>query len=586
MARRWRFPNHDQALIEQLAAGLKVSPILAAVMASREVTDIQHGVGFLEAKLTDLHEPDLLPGVADAADRIVAAVRAGRRITVYGDYDVDGVSSTAILWHCLRLAGATADYYIPNRLDEGYGVHADALRQLAKEHPGQLVITVDCGIASVDEADLARELGLELIVTDHHQFGDRIPSAAAVCHPRLPDTSYPFGELCGAGVAFKLAWAICQRLGEGRRASPRMKDFLMGAVGLAALGTVADCVPLLAENRVLVRYGLASLRDKASVGLKALLQCGAPCEKPPLQAEDVAFTLAPRINAAGRLGQARLAVELLTTDSAERALSLAAYLEEQNKIRQTVERRILKQAREQVESHPEWLDSGALVLAGNDWHPGVIGIVASRIVEQFQKPAILIAINADDGIGQGSARTFGRFDLHSGLVACSEPLLTYGGHKAAAGLRIRGADIEQFREQFAAYAAENHQPTAEDSDLAIDAEVRLADLTVRSIKDLERLGPFGQANSRPIFATCGVKLAEPPRKMGEGERHLALRLSHYGAKLRAVSFGNGEWADEIAACDEIEVCYQPQINSWRGQESVELRLLDWRKSPALSKTAH
>lgn len=582
MARRWRFPNHDQALIGQLSAGLKVAPLLAAVMASRDVSSVETGAGFLEAKLTDLHDPDRLPGVADAADRIVSAIRAGRRITVYGDYDVDGVSSTALLWHCLRLAGAQAEYYIPHRLDEGYGLHADALRSMAKDDPDQLVITVDCGIASADEADVASEVGLELIVTDHHNFGSRIPAAAAVCHPRLPGTDYPFVDLCGAGVAFKLAWAVCQRLGEGRRATPRMKDFLMSAVGLAALGTVADCVPLLGENRVLVRYGLASLREKASIGLKALLKSGGLWEKPDLQAEDIAFTVGPRINAAGRLGQARLAVELLTTESSERALSLANYLEEQNKIRQTVERRILKQAREQVEEHPEWLDGGALVLAGNDWHPGVVGIVASRIVEQFQKPAILVALNPDDGIGQGSARTFGGFDVHSALTACSERLLTYGGHKAAAGLRLHAHDVDLFRQQFAAYATEHHQPTEADLDLGIDAEVRLADLTVRSVKELERLGPFGRANSRPVFATCGVRLAEPPRKMGEGERHLALRLKHFGATLRAVSFGNGEWADEIAACDEIEVCYQPQINAYRGQESVELRLLDWRKSKSLA----
>jgi single-stranded-DNA-specific exonuclease len=577
MARRWRYPNHDQALIGQLASGLRVAPILAAVMASRDVTTVEAGAGFLESKLTELHEPDLLPGVAEAADRIVAAIRAGRRITVYGDYDVDGVSATALLWHCLRLAGATADYYIPHRLDEGYGLHADALRSMAKDHPGQLVVTVDCGIASADEADVAREVGLELIVTDHHNFGSRLPNAAAVCHPRLPGTSYPFGDLCGAGVAFKLAWAICQRLGEGRRATPRMKDFLMSAVGLAALGTVADCVPLLGENRVLVRYGLASLRDKATVGLKALLQSGGLWEKPGLQAEDIAFTVGPRINAAGRLGQARLAVELLTTDSAERALSLANYLDEQNKIRQTVERRILKQAREQIEKHPEWLDDSALVLAENDWHPGVVGIVASRIVEQFQKPAVLIAINTEDGLGQGSARTFGRFDLHAALTACSEQLVTYGGHQAAAGLRIRSGDIELFRQRFAAYAAEHHRPTEDDTDLGIDAEIRLADLSVHSVKELERLGPFGRDNKRPVFVTSGVRLAEPPKKMGEGERHLALRLTHYGATLRAVSFGNGEWASEIAACEEFEVCYQPQINAFRGHESVELRLLDWRK---------
>ena len=586
MPRNWRYPHHNEPLIRQLAAGLKVPAILAQVLAARDVADPESGVAFLESKLTELHDPDRLPGIAAAADRIVAAVKAKRRVTVYGDYDVDGVTATSLLWHCLRLAGATADYYIPRRLDEGYGLHADALRTLAAEHPGQLVITVDCGIASPAEADLARELGLELIITDHHLFGATIPAADAVCHPRLPGTDYPFGDLCGAGVAFKLAWAICQRLGDGKRASASMRDFLMSAVGLAAIGTVADCVPLLGENRVIVRYGLGSLVQRSSVGLKALLQCSGLADKPSLQAEDVAFTIGPRINAAGRLGQARLAVELLTTDNVERALGLAAYLEEQNKIRQTVERKILKQAREQIEAHPHWLDSGGLVLASAEWHPGVIGIVASRLVEQFQKPVVMLAINVDEGVGQGSARTFGRFDLHAALSACSEPLLQFGGHQAAAGMRIKVGDIDRFRDLFAAFATIHHQPTDDETDLTIDAEVRFADLTVKAVKDLERLGPFGRANPRPIFAATTVRLAEPPRKMGEGERHLALRLAHYGETLRAISFGNAGWAEELVSHESIAVCFQPQINAFRGRESVELRLLDWRPATTAAPITH
>jgi single-stranded-DNA-specific exonuclease len=357
-----------------------------------------------------------------------------------------------------------------------------------------------------------------------------------------------------------------------------MRDFLLSAVGLAAIGTVADVVPLLGENRVLVRYGLQSLRERSSLGLKALLKVANLHEKPLLDAEDVAFGLAPRINAAGRLGQARLAVELLTTDNLERAAMLAAYLEEQNKARQTVERRMFKQARELVDEHPEWNEQPALVLDSSDWHAGVIGIVASRVAEHYRKPAVLIAVNHDEHTGQGSGRTFSSYDLHAGLVSCAEHLETYGGHQAAAGLRIAVDRIGPFREAFCRHVAVNHVVDARDGELCIDAEVRLADLTLKAVNELDRLGPFGRANPRPVLASSRVELTEPPRKMGEGDRHLSLRVRHYGKTLRAVACGKGEWAEKIAAVNgPITISFAPSINRFRGQENVELQLLDWKE---------
>lgn len=578
MPRTWKVSPFDEACVRSLAASLNVSPVLAQVLAARGYDCPDRAGAFLDAKLTELHDPELLPGVSAAADRIVAAVQGSRKITIYGDYDVDGVTATSLLWHCLRLVGGKVDYYIPSRLEEGYGLNCEAMRRFHEDDPAMLVVTVDCGIASVREADLARELGLELIITDHHQFGPNLPAAAGLVHPRLPGTEYPFGDLCGVGVAFKLAWAICARLGDGRKASPRMREFLLSAVGLAAIGTVADVVPLLGENRVLVRYGLQSLRERSSPGLKALMMATGLAEKPVLVAEDIGFSLAPRINAAGRLGQARLAVELLTTDNLERAGMLAAYLEEQNKARQTVERRMFKQAKELVEEHPNWKDQPALVLDCPDWHAGVIGIVASRVAEHYQKPAVLIAVNLAEKTGQGSARTFARFDLHAGLVACSEHLQTFGGHQAAAGLRIAADAIECFRDAFCRHVAEHHVVEARDLELTIDAEVRLADLTLKAVTELDRLGPFGRSNPRPVLTSSRVELAEPPRKMGEGERHLSLRLKHYGKTLRAVAFGKGEWAEKIAAvAGPISISFAPSINRFRGQENVELQLLDWRE---------
>jgi len=580
MPKPWRFMPYDSGRVKDLCIQLKIGTLLAQVLSARGFDDERPAMGFLNSKLNELHDPELLPGAAQAADLIVAALQSQRRITIYGDYDVDGVTATSLLWHCLKLAGAHVDYYIPSRLEEGYGINSEAIRKLHAEDPQRLLVSVDCGICSVTEAALAKEIGLELIITDHHNFGDVLPDALALVHPRLPGTAYPFVDLCGAGVAFKLAWAICQRLGDGKKASPRMREFLISAVGLAAVGTVADVVPLLGENRILVRYGLTSLPEKSSLGLKALMKIAGFEGKSELQAEDIAFGIAPRINAAGRLGQARLAVELLTTESPERAKTLAEYIDEQNKVRQTVERKVFKQAKELVEMHPEWLTGAGLVLAHPEWHPGVIGIVASRVTEHFHKPTVMIAINQSEGIGQGSGRTFGGFDLHAGLTACAEHLIGYGGHRAAAGMKIQAEKIDAFRASFCAFVTDNHAILESDLELRIDGEIRLTDLTLPAIIEMDRLGPFGRDNTRPVFACQGVELAEPPRKMGEGERHLSLTVRQGGRRIRGVSFGHGDWADEISAAVEgggtISICFAPNINRYQGRENVEMQLIDWK----------
>ena len=582
MPRNWRFAPHDEAAVGDLCRELRVAPLVAQVLAARGYTGRSDAGAFLNPKLTDLHDPDQLPGVADAADRIIAAIREKRRITIYGDYDVDGMTATSILWQCLKLEDAKVAYYIPCRFDEGYGLNAEALRNLHEEDPQQLVISVDCGITAVEEAALARELGLELIITDHHQMKDTLPDAASLVHPRLPGSDYPFGELCGAGVAFKLAWAICRRLGDGKNASPPMREFLKSAVGLAAIATVADVVPLNDENRVIVRYGLDTLLQLASPGLKSLMQIAEVAKNGSPQADDdVSFKIAPRLNAAGRLGQARLAVELLTTHDPERAMTLAKYLDQLNKNRRTVETRISKRAKALVAENPDWEQHNTLVLAHRDWHPGVIGIVANRIAEQFEKPTVMISLNGDSEIGQGSARTFGGVDLHAALAACSHRLEGFGGHKAAAGLRIRLDAIDSFREELHRHVADTYTSEERESDLQIDAEVRLADVTVISVRQLDRLGPFGEANPRPLFSAAGVSTAEPPKRMGEGKNHLSLRLRHHGAVIRAVAFGRGEWADEIAEhAGPLDVCFAPVVNTFRGQQRVELMLKDWRPSSA------
>ncbi len=583
MARKWRFARHDEAVIRNLASALRVSPLLAQVLIGRGYPDSERAIRFLNSRLSDLHSPEQLPGIPAAADRLVDAVRQKRRITIYGDYDVDGMTATSLLWHCLQLCGASVDYYIPSRLEEGYGLNCEALAQLHSEDPGRLVVSVDCGITSVKEAALAREIGLELIITDHHHMNSDLPDAAVLVHPRLPGSAYPFGDLCGAGVSFKLAWAVCQRLGDGAKASPEMREFLKRAVVLAAIGTIADVVPLVDENRAIVRYGLAGMKDLSSVGLKALLQVSGLAEKQQFAADDVGFSLAPRLNAAGRLGQARLAVELLTTEDPARAQSLAAYLDQLNKNRQTVERKIFKQAREQAEAHPEWLAQPALVLSDHEWHPGVIGIVASRIAEHFHKPAILISIDLATGIGQGSGRSIGLVDLHAALHGSAEHLLGFGGHSAAAGLRIPHDRIDDFRAQLVAFLERGGPVSNEPRELHIDAEVRLADVTHKAIRELDQLGPFGQENPQPIFAATHVELAHPAATMGEGGRHLNVQFQQFGTRLRAIAFGHGDWAEELNRVNgPVAISFAPMVNEFRGRANVELKLIDWQPAESIA----
>ncbi len=511
MAKLWRIHPHDPPRIAALERAAGVPAVVAQLLLCRGIHEVQQAHDFLEPRLTSLRDPELLPGLSAAADRITASVAAGRRIVIYGDYDVDGMSGTAILYLCLKLLGAEVSYYVPNRIDEGYGLNCQALAKLAARG-AQTVITVDCGASSVVEADEARRLGLELVITDHHNFQDTLPAADALVHPALPGASYPFAGLCGAGVAFKLAWALCQRASQSQKVSPRMREFLLQAVGLVSLGTVADVVPLVDENRVLVRHGLNSLRQRPCLGVAALMNLLEMDPRGPLASEDIAFKLAPRLNAAGRLGQATLGVELLSTDSSERASALAAYLHELNSSRESLERSIYLAAHKQAIERFDPQADAALVLADRGWHPGVIGIVAARLAEKFHRPVVLIAFDAL-GLkpGVGSARTAGGFDLHAALAVCDEHLLSHGGHAAAAGLKIEEARLDAFREQFCEFAAAEMSDARRVAELRIDAEVPFSALTSAAVADIERLAPFGHSNPRPCSVRRTSRCAHPPR---------------------------------------------------------------------------
>ena len=577
MAKRWRIRPHDSARIAALEREANVSPVVAQLLIARNICDARQAAEFLNPKLNGLRDPEQLPGVSAAADRLMQAIRAERPIVVYGDYDADGITGTALLVECLMLLGAKVSYYIPHRIDEGYGLNDEALGTLASRGAA-VVVTVDCGIASLKQAETARELGLELIVTDHHEFADRLPAAAAIVHPRLPGTAYPFAGLSGAGVAFKLAWAVCQRANESKKVSPRMRDFLVKAVGLAAIGTVADVVPLLDENRILVRHGLASLTQDVGLGMRRLIKLTGLDGKSCLECEDIGFTLAPRLNAAGRLGQAQLAVELLTTTSTERAAALAEYLHELNSSRESLERSVYLAAAKLAQEQFDPENDAALVLAGRDWHPGVIGIVAGRLAEKYHRPVVMIAL---DGLGVkpgiGSVRGVAGFHVHQALGGCSEHLMSHGGHAAAGGLRIEEPRIDAFREDFCQFAAGVIRDEDRVAELWIDSETPLSSLTMHTVEQIEQLAPFGQGNHRPLLSAAGLTLAEPPKRIGGGGRHLSLRLAQHGVKLRGVAFGGGDWAVELGAAEgPLSLAFRPVINSFQGRRTVELHVVDWR----------
>lgn len=556
---------------EELSRSLKVSRLAAQLLINRGVSDAEAGLEFLRPRLTSLIRPEQMPGVEPAVCRIKQAVADGEKITVYGDYDVDGITGVSVLWQLLTLLGGDVDYYIPHRIDEGYGLNTDAIRSIS-EAGTSVVVTVDCGVTALESAQLASELGMDLIITDHHQREAELPKAVTIVHPSL-DTNYPNQDSAGAMVAFKLAWAIANEFSSGEKLNEPMRQFMLNATSLAAMGTVADVMDLRGENRVLTSYGLKSLSECELCGIKALIATAGLTGK-GLDSYDIGFRLAPMLNAAGRMGHARLAVELLTSDKPMRAMQIAEYLKEQNAQRQRRERKIFKQACEMIvargANHP---DRKSIVLAGQDWHTGVIGIVASRIIDKFYRPTVMI--NApEDGVASGSGRSIPGFCLLSAIRACSQHLVSFGGHEMAAGITIEADKIEQFADDFEAYAKENLCEADVVAKLNIDAEASLKDFSKAAVNEFQMLGPFGQGNPRPMFATKGVKLASQPRKVGVTHDHLQVTITDGLKAIRCIGFGFGRLEKKLLEVDSFNVAYQPMINNYNGNSNVEFQIID------------
>ena len=519
--RAWQLKTADAAGEQSLAAA-GYGPLLARVLAARGVTTPGAAAQWLEEQ-APLSDPFLLKDMERAVERIQTAVENGEPIVIFGDYDVDGVSATAILYECLTSLGAQVRCKLPSRDGGGYGITRDALEKLAAKGY-TLVVTVDNGISAVEETAFARELGIDLVITDHHLPPETLPDAVAVVDPKRSDDSSPFKDLCGAGVAFKLCAALegCEDPAE-----------LLEPFGeLAALGTIADVMPLVGENRTIVREGLSVLQDTMRPGLQALLE-NAGCAGKPVTAETVSYSLAPRLNAAGRMDSAAVALKLLLCENEEQAAGIAARLSEINADRQHTEQQIAAAALEKLAADPARTRDRVIVVAGEGWHPGVIGIVASRLMEKYGRPVIVIS--TENGEGRGSGRAPGAFNLHAGLCACASCLLRYGGHSAAAGLTIEEENISAFRKAINDWAAREY-PVPKPVVLSLDAAVRISELTVPAVQQLARMAPFGGGNPVPLLLICGA-VVDGVWPLGNEGRHTRLRLRQGNATCFVSVFG-------------------------------------------------
>jgi single-stranded-DNA-specific exonuclease len=548
----WTIPPVDSRVVDALARGLGVHDVTACVLARRGYVDLDDAQRFLDAELP-AHDPRLLGDMDVAVERVRTAIESGARICVHGDYDVDGICATALAVLLLRELGADVGWHLPSRFEEGYGVSRDTLARLADDGVG-LVLTVDCGITAVEEVAEARQRGLDVVVTDHHRPGEALPDCPIVA---TRPSSYPFPELCGTGVVYKLGAAL---LGADHPALRRNLD-------LVALATIADVVPLVDENRALAAAGLRALAATGRPGLQALMRC-AGVDPAAVDSGAVGFRLAPRINAAGRLGRPDVALELVLTEDVEEARQHAETLEELNRDRQAVEDRILRDATTAVAelTEPQRRRRG-YVLWSEDWHEGVIGIVASRLVERFHRPVVLITRSQDGW--KGSGRSIASFDLHGALAACSEHLERFGGHRAAAGLAIDEPRLEAFADAFAAHADSVLGPEDLVEVVKVDAVVSARDLTLELAEELGRLAPFGLGNPEPTLLVPATE-AVAPATVGDG-KHLRFRVRQHGRDAgTAIAFGQGSQIDRLRVAGRYDVAFRLKENHWNGTVAPQL----------------
>lgn len=565
MERRWRLKNPDPDRVRTLAAEMALSPLQATLLVNRGITTVEQATEFLSPTLSRLSDPFLMKGVAPAVERILLAKKRGETVCVHGDYDVDGVTAVVVLTAFFRAVAIPVCYLIPRRVEDGYGLSIDGVDE-AKRLGAKVLITVDCGITSVAEADYCREAGIDLIITDHHTPGATIPAAFAVINPLQPGCSAPFKLFAGVGLAFKLAIAVRSRLRQEGffqdSPEPDLKEYL----DLVALGTIADLVPLIGDNRIFVSSGLKQLTDSQRIGIVALKKVAEV--KGEVSTVDVGFRLAPRLNAAGRLDDAKRGVELLLTEDTEVAATLAEELDAANRERQEIEKEILADALEQLKTAETLTKRTAVVLASEAWHPGVIGIVASRVVERCHRPTMLIALQ--DGVGKGSGRSIPAFHLYNALSEAKGALVKFGGHQQAAGISILEENLAAFYDLFDGYAAENLSVEDLRPEYGVDCEITAEDVGEQLLAITSSLKPCGMGNPDPLFMLRGAKVVSH-RILKDA--HLKLTFTIGGTLIDAIGF---KLADKAPQGECIDILFTPELNVWKGRENLQLRLRDIR----------
>lgn len=563
MNKKWEYIELDNEKIknvEKIKNEYGISNLLAKILVNRNLTKNEDIDLFLKPTRHDFHNPYLMPDMALAVDRIIKAINNKEKILIYGDYDVDGITSITVVKNFLLERGANVTQYIPNRLNEGYGLNKDAIKKISEDGVN-LIITVDCGISGIEEVDYANSLGLEVIVTDHHEVGEILPNAIAVVDAKRKDNTYPFRELAGVGVGFKLIQAIAQRL------ELEEKEYLK-YLDIVCIGTISDIVPLVDENRVIAKLGLKLVEVTKNVGLKALLEASGYKK---VDSFTVSFGLAPRINACGRIGKEKEALNLFLTQDENEAKEIALRLNEYNKERQDIEKNIYEDAVNKIEKSET--NKQVLVLGSEDWHHGVIGIVASKITDLYFKPSILICFEEDEG--KGSGRSVPGFDLHEALMNCNTYLEKFGGHSMAVGVTLKKENFEKFKEEFEKYA-QNSNIYDIIPIIKIDEEITLEDINIKAVEELNMLEPFGEANKMPLFMYKNLKI-HSIRTLSEG-KHIKLTLKDNNFYIDSIGFNLGHFAEEYQIGDKVDIVGSLEINRFKGRESVQINLKDIRKS--------
>jgi single-stranded-DNA-specific exonuclease len=570
--KKWVLRLQDGEEASRLAHSLESTPLVGQILLNRGLADEEEAHQFLNSHLGDLTDPYLMRDMEPAVERIIRALRDKEKILIYGDYDVDGVTATSLLLLFLRDLGFSVYYYIPNRVNEGYGMNDESIRRF-HERGIRLIITVDCGISSVKEISLAKNLGMDVVVTDHHEPPARLPAAEALINPLMADCTFPYKTLSGVGLAFYLIAGLRKGLREDGFFESRPEPSLLDYLDLVAVGTIADIVPLTGLNRILVRVGLEQINLNPRLGIETLLTvCGV--QKGQVDSTAIAYRLAPKINAAGRLSDASAGVKLLTTESAEDADRLAGYLDVENVERQRIEERIFNEAVDKIMSGDLLKGRRSIVLYSEGWHPGVVGIVASRLMEKYYRPTVLLCL--EDGICKGSARGIPGFHLFQGLSKCEDLLLEFGGHKYAAGIKMTPDSVDPFRDRFEEVI---HEMIPEDGFvpvLMLDAVASLDQMSLEEVEKVQGLSPFGAGNPEPVILVSGVAIKNP---RVVGGNHLSFQVEQNGQSQGAIAFRQAHELENLS--QKMDLAVVPEVQTWRGTRSVKLRVKAMRKHMAV-----